>query len=304
MATKKISDLTLRSNFDDTCSVPVDDATQTWRTTGAQIKAAIKTAIAPITTLGDLLFADTGGTPARLAGNTATAEKMLVQTGTGSASAAPAWREVKVPTLQKFTSGSGTYTKPAGVKYLRVRMVGGGGGGGGSGSSNGTIGGTGGSTTLGSSFLTAAGGVGANLTAGAGGGAAIDASALGVGLSGSAGSSGGVPVNTQVGFPVGGSGGASAFGGAGGGAQQGNAGVAAAASTGSGGGGAGGSSGAAIYGGGGGGAGGFIDVIIPSPASSYAYAVGAGGAAGGAGGAGYSGGAGAGGLIIVEEYYQ
>ena len=30
------------------------------------------------------------------------------------------------PTVQKFTSGTGTYTTPANVKYIRVRMVGGG----------------------------------------------------------------------------------------------------------------------------------------------------------------------------------
>ena len=38
------------------------------------------------------------------------------------------------PTTQSFTSGtSQTYTTPAGVKWIKVRMVGGGGGGGGSG---------------------------------------------------------------------------------------------------------------------------------------------------------------------------
>jgi hypothetical protein len=41
MATKKITDLQLRSDFDDTCLLPSDDATQTWRVTGAQIKAWI-----------------------------------------------------------------------------------------------------------------------------------------------------------------------------------------------------------------------------------------------------------------------
>src|SRR5678816_598642 len=35
----------------------------------------------------------------------------------------------KVPTIQKFTSGSDTYYTPAGVKWLRVRGCGGGGGG-------------------------------------------------------------------------------------------------------------------------------------------------------------------------------
>lgn len=37
MATKKITDLSLRTDFDETCQVPVDDPSQTWRTTGQQI---------------------------------------------------------------------------------------------------------------------------------------------------------------------------------------------------------------------------------------------------------------------------
>jgi hypothetical protein len=44
MATKKISDLTLRSGFDETCIVPVDDATQTWRVTGAQMLTFLQSA--------------------------------------------------------------------------------------------------------------------------------------------------------------------------------------------------------------------------------------------------------------------
>lgn len=43
MAQKQISDLTLRSDFDGTCSVPVDDASQSWRVTGAQILAYANT---------------------------------------------------------------------------------------------------------------------------------------------------------------------------------------------------------------------------------------------------------------------
>lgn len=41
MATKKISDLSLRSDFDETCNLPADDASQTWRVTGEQMKAFI-----------------------------------------------------------------------------------------------------------------------------------------------------------------------------------------------------------------------------------------------------------------------
>lgn len=39
MAQKKISDLTLRSDFDGTCNLPTDDASQSWRVTGAQMLA-------------------------------------------------------------------------------------------------------------------------------------------------------------------------------------------------------------------------------------------------------------------------
>jgi hypothetical protein len=37
MANKQINDLQLRSDFDATCNIPVDDASQTWRATGAQL---------------------------------------------------------------------------------------------------------------------------------------------------------------------------------------------------------------------------------------------------------------------------
>lgn len=63
MATKRISELQLRSDFDATCNVPVDDTSQSWRTTGQQIRDFI----APLTTIGDLLFATTAGAAARLA---------------------------------------------------------------------------------------------------------------------------------------------------------------------------------------------------------------------------------------------
>ncbi len=46
MATKKISDLQLRSDADATCQLPTDDASQTWRVTLAQIKTYILSAAA------------------------------------------------------------------------------------------------------------------------------------------------------------------------------------------------------------------------------------------------------------------
>jgi hypothetical protein len=45
----------------------------------------------PMTTLGDIIVGDTGGTPIRLAGNTLSAKRFLTQTGTGAASALPSW---------------------------------------------------------------------------------------------------------------------------------------------------------------------------------------------------------------------
>lgn len=37
MAQKRINDLQLRSDFDETCNIPTDDLVQTWRITGQQI---------------------------------------------------------------------------------------------------------------------------------------------------------------------------------------------------------------------------------------------------------------------------
>ena len=45
----------------------------------------------PMTTLGDVIYGAASGTSTRLAGNTTTAKQFLSQTGTGTASAAPAW---------------------------------------------------------------------------------------------------------------------------------------------------------------------------------------------------------------------
>lgn len=49
MANKRINDLQARSDFDATCNVPVDDASQSWRATGAQIRDFIAAATAFIT---------------------------------------------------------------------------------------------------------------------------------------------------------------------------------------------------------------------------------------------------------------
>ncbi len=63
----------------------------------------------PMTTLGDIIYEDATPTAVRLAGNTTTTKKFLVQTGNGTISAAPLWDTIiagDVPTLNQNTTGS------------------------------------------------------------------------------------------------------------------------------------------------------------------------------------------------------
>jgi hypothetical protein len=205
------------------------------------------------------------------------------------------------PTVQSFTSGSGTYTTPANVKYIKIKMVGGAGGGGGSGTGAGATG-NGGNTTFGTSLLTASGGSGATTggggAGGGGGGTTINSPAVRIlkadGATGQYGS-----FNADE---LGGGGGVSPLGGAGRGGGRAVAGQAATTNSGSGGGGGGGFTG--LAGAGGGGAGGYIESLITSPSATYAYAIGSGGSGGSAGTSGYAGGLGGSGYIVVEEYYN
>ena len=199
---------------------------------------------------------------------------------------------IKAPTQQIFKAvGSGTYTKPAGVLYLRVVMIGGGGGGSGSGS--GGAGGAGGNTTFGPSLLVA------NGASGAGGGSASLGSATGISLTGGNGASNIAQSGSYI-FEPGGHGATSPFGGAG---ASGNSGSGGSAVPNTGSGGAGAGAGTVATGSGtGGGAGGYVNAIISSPASSYTYNVGAGG--NGGVGSTNTGGAGGSGFIEVTEYYQ
>ena len=208
-----------------------------------------------------------------------------------------------VPTIQKFTSGSGTYTTPANVLYIKVKMVGGGGGGAGGGGSPGG-GGVGGNTTFGTSLLTANGGGGGasgnpNSAPPTGGGVTVNSPAVQIiALKGGDGTNGGGASNPAISAYMGASG---PWGGAGGGGSIVTAGSAATANSGSGGGGGPGNS--AQPWGGNGAAGGFIEAIINSPSATYSYAIGAAGTAGTTGTNGGAGGAGGSGVVVVEEYY-
>lgn len=208
----------------------------------------------------------------------------------------------KAPTVQKFTSGSGTYTKATGALYIEVELIGGGGGGGGTGTGSGT-GGTGGNTTFGTTVLVGNGGVGGSsssgITGGAGGTSSLSGSS-GQNIDGGHGGHGALAVSGAA--VAGGSGAYSAFGGAGSCNLASGAGFDARTNSGSGGGGA--QSATSGNGGGGGGSGGYARAFIFSPSASYSYAVGAAGTSGSAGTGGFAGGAGGSGIIVVREYYS
>ena len=197
------------------------------------------------------------------------------------------------PTRTVFTSPgtTGTYSTPVGAVRLFVRCVGGGGGG--SGASTGT-GGTNTSSVFGS--LVARGGAGGQPAGN--GGAGGTGSGGDINIAG--GNGDGYTPNSAAGNnPRGGSGGSSFFGGGGNGGTGGAGGLDAPANSGAGGGGGGGNSGANS--GSGGGAGAYVEQMIVSPSSSYAYSV-ASTAAGGSGGFS-NGGKGASGIIVIDEYY-
>jgi hypothetical protein len=260
----------------------------------------------PMTTGGDIIYGGASGVATRLANGSA--NQYLASAGGTSA---PAWTSFVAPTVQKFTSGSGTYTLPSSPRapiYIRVRMVGGGGGGGGSGTTAGSGATAGGTTTFGTTLLSAGGGSGGgrNSVGGAGGTASLGAGPIGSAFTGAAGSPASLSGTSPTSHIPGGKGGQTPFGGGGmGGANSGSgAGGAAATNTGSGGGGAWGPMVTNGASGSGGGAGAFVDAIITSPSSTYSYAVGAGGSGQAAGASGAAGGAGAAGYIEVTEYYQ
>ena len=187
------------------------------------------------------------------------------------------WRNFSTISTQTIlTSGSGTYTPPAGAATLFVRMCGAGGGGGAGGA--GSNGGGGGNSTFGT--FSANGGGSGNADGGNGGGGG-GASGGTLNLSGGDGASG---ISSYGGDSHFGSGGQAVH-------VTGTAG-------GIGGGGGGGWDSSAP--GGGGGAGGYLEGTI-LVAGGISYAVGTGGA-GGSGGT-YGGGNGGPGIIIIEEFY-
>lgn len=424
MATKRISELSLRSNFDATCNLPVDDTLQSYRTTGEQlftylrsrlpdgsldalnitivpsvgssaltialknkagnnasasdpirvgfrsatltsgsfnlreITGALSMVVSSGSTLGQVdaqpsriwvYLIDNAGTPELAVSHSRYFDEALVSTtaegGAGAADSATAiysttarssvpcrcigfidntqttagtWASAgtqvqllpsavtKAPSIQKITSGSGTYYTPAGCTRIRVRMAGGGGGGGGSGTSASANNTDGGDTTFGTSLLTAAGGKkgpwNGGGVGGVGGAATVNSPAISI-IALSGGKGGGSTVSqSESDFQIGSSGGQNSFGGGGQAGAAGAVGGDGLTNTGGGGGGAGGPNSTTGASGPGGGAGAYIEAWIINPLASYAYSIGAAGAA--ETGASANGGAGGSGVIIIEEYYE
>lgn len=277
--------------------------------TGQTTKTAAFDALQPMTTGGDIIYGGASGTGTRLA-NGSSGQFLKSNGGTS----APTWAAPTVsftaPTFQYFVSGttSGTYTTPANVLYIRIRIVGAGAGGTGSGSSGAGNSTAGGDSTFGSggTLLTAHGAglaaAGAN-NGGAGGSTSVVGSFVGVwkqtgsyGGCGSDQASSGARITSgyggtsPFGFTETGS-----FGALGGGGPPVG-----------GGGGAGGGCNASAGNvtGHGGGAGGYIEAILVSPGASYPYTIGAGGTGGSAGTNGQAGGNGGDGFLLIDEYYQ
>ena len=203
---------------------------------------------------------------------------------------------ITLPTVQRFTSGSGTWTPPAGCRYIRVRMVGPGGGGGARLTNGGQVG-----TDSVFGAWTAihgdgGGGNGASALAAGGTGGANGAGTLITRVTGENGSS---FLSIDSTFNAGGHGGSSVFGGGGKGLN--GAGEAGKANTGSGGSGSGNLGGIPGVGGASGGAAGeYVEFFVSAPVA-VSYTVGTGGVGGPAGG--NAGGNGAAGVILVEEFY-
>lgn len=194
--------------------------------------------------------------------------------------------------LTKLTSGSGTYTTPANVKFIRIKMWGAGGGGGARTNNNGA---DGNATSFGS--LTANPGLGGSNgtsfnagTGTVGGGGSGGSGTADIRISGNSGLAAVTFGAPGAPGPLGGSGSAST-----------GTGGAAALNSGAGGGG-GASNVSNVPGGCGGGSGEYVENLYTAPAATYSYSIGAKGIGGIPGGNG--GGDGGSGFIIIEEYYK
>lgn len=334
---KKITDLQLISSLLTSHMFPIDNGTQSYRATLAQVKSLLAPVYIPSTyskyktagsTTFDLHYAFIVSNASATIGATYTHNAVTYTVIRTVASGNVVILSGNAPPLSSgtLTKASGTGDSTIGFSEyrapiaLRVKCVGAGGGGGGSGHTGAGNGSAGGSSSFGTSLITCTGGAGGTAgaqssndgTGGAGGAPTVNSPADGTYLDGAAGGNGQYGYQVGAGgtnYAIGAMGGSSALGGAGAnGGYQGNGTTAPAAkiNTGSGGGGGsvqGGSASSCT--GGGGGAGAYADVEVPAPLSAtYAVVVGAKGTGGAQGTAGQVGGAGADGMVEVNCIWQ
>lgn len=93
-------------------SIAAGTVSQYWRgdKTWQTLPVYTFNSLSPMTTLGDIIYGGASGAGTRLAGNTTTSRRFLRQTGTGSASAAPAWDGLVAGDIPNNTAQSG-YTE-------------------------------------------------------------------------------------------------------------------------------------------------------------------------------------------------
>jgi hypothetical protein len=253
------------------------------------------------TRAGDLIYWN-GSAWVTLAGNNSST--LILQESSVGAPSWVSWSSflslLTQPTYTSLITGTAlTYTPPAGIVRIKVRMCGGGGGGGALATNNGTNGtdsafGT--WTAKGGIAGTAAGGVG-----GAGGTGGTDGT--GTKIIRFPGGEGGDGNNQTATSSIGTPGGSNPFGGCGAAKHNLRTGGNAATNTGGGGSGAGENNGVTGATGGGGGAGEYVEFTMTAAqvGASVTYTVGPGGPGGAAGSV--AGGNGAAGVILIEEFY-
>jgi hypothetical protein len=211
------------------------------------------------------------------------------------------------PTMQEFTSGSGTYTLPQFPRrplYVEAIVLGSGGGGGGGGTSA-SNGSAGNNSTFDTLTANGGGAGGWNSANGAtGGSGTVGANWTGFVVTGGSGTAGTSNGATAINC-TGGKGGDSYFGGAGSG-QLSNGGTTGAGATNTGGGGGGGGTNntTGAIAGNGGGAGGCVHAKRYNPPDTMSYSVGASVSGGASSANGVSGGNSGSGRIIIWEHYQ
>ena len=87
--------------------------------TGQTTAIAAFDALSPLTTLGDIIYHN-GTDNVRLAGNTVNSKRFLIQTGTGTVSAAPSWGSIAAADLPTTTVSIGSYGNSTNVASFTV----------------------------------------------------------------------------------------------------------------------------------------------------------------------------------------